>query len=236
MSLNYMVSGQMVEHVPKLLNPNTGQYVDPEQIAIWDGTKFVTVWPVAPSEQVHLFTTVGTTNLPIPAWAKFADVVVIGGGRGGNAGNSGFNTPGMGGQAASWQTATWDLRTALVTTASITVGDGGTGGQSGSQAGSNGQATTVSTGQHSLTSPGATGTMGSRDAGSPGDIVYAGTTHVGGIGAPGSGAAAGGGSQPGAASTAPGAGGPGGWGGFVGSYQRGGPGTRGQAWIRLRSA
>ncbi|AOE43731.1 hypothetical protein SEA_BANTAM_41 [Gordonia phage Bantam] len=47
MPLNLMVGGQMTEHVPKIVNPNTGQLVDPEQLAIWDGTKFVRVWPPA---------------------------------------------------------------------------------------------------------------------------------------------------------------------------------------------
>ncbi|AOE44421.1 hypothetical protein SEA_LASTRESORT_8 [Gordonia phage LastResort] len=195
----------------------------------------VLVWEPVPLDEIHLLTTVGTTNIPIPSWAKFADVVLVGGGRGGNAGNSGANIPGMGGLASAWVTGTWDLRGQSVTSVSVTVGAGGNGGQSGSQAGSAGQATTASNGVHSLTAIGASGTMGSRDAGSPGNVTYGGVTHIGGVGAPGSGAAAGGGSQPGAESTPPGAGGPGGWGGFFGSYQRGGPGARGQAWIKFRS-
>ncbi|QDF15403.1 minor tail protein [Gordonia phage Mollymur] len=48
MSLNYMVNGQMVEHVPKILYPGTGQLGDPAEIVVWDGAKYVRVWPEPP--------------------------------------------------------------------------------------------------------------------------------------------------------------------------------------------
>lgn len=194
----------------------------------------VLVWPNY-QEEIHLLTTVGTSNIPIPSWARYADVVLIGGGHGGNAGNSGTSAFGPGGTASAWVTSTWDLRSPVVTAVSVTVGDGGAGGQTPSQIGSDGQPTTASTGGHTLTSPGGSTVTSTRTAGSPGDVTYGGVLHVGGVGAAGSGSVSGSGAQPGASSTAPGAGGPGGLGGFVGQYQRGGPGTRGQAWIKFRS-
>ncbi|UYL88148.1 hypothetical protein SEA_EVAA_37 [Gordonia phage Evaa] len=203
-----------------------------ERISVGD----VLVWQNY-QEAVYEFVTAGATNTPIPSWVKFIDLVLIGGGKGGSAGNGGSNVPGRGGAAASWQTTTWDIQGSGVTTLSMTVGAGGSGGQTSSQAGGNGGSTTAATGVHSLTSAGATGLSATnRDGDSAGNITAFGITFVGGVGAPGGGSAGGGGSPPSGVSTPPGAGGPGGWGGIFNSYQQGGPGARGQAWVRFRSA
>ncbi|QIG58707.1 hypothetical protein SEA_DATBOI_42 [Gordonia phage DatBoi] len=234
MSLNYMVNGQMVEHAPKLLDPNTGQYVDPEQIAIWDGTKFVKIWP-SYQEAIHLFTTVGTTNLTVPSWARFVDVVLIGGGGGGggHAANS-LNT-GKGGDASSWQTTTLERGVHFTgSTLDIVVGAGGEGSNTNGGDGFSGGTTFVFAGANQLFSStggngGAGNTSGaSTPGGSPGDIVAFGVTHLGGVGGQGSWADA-------AAGTSPGAGGGGRGGGLINGRREGMPGARGQAWVRFRS-
>ncbi|QGH79289.1 minor tail protein [Gordonia phage Sukkupi] len=184
---------------------------------------------------VH-YTAVGIYNYTVPSWSRYVDVVGIGGGGGGGAGNGGANIPGEGGGAGTWLAATWYTGGSGVVV--IDVGAGGTGGQSGSSSGTAGARTLIGVGINELPCPGGAAGRGSnasgRDGKSPGNFTAYGETFVGGIGAPGGGSASIGGSQPANTATAPGAGGPGGWGGIFTSYQRGGPGSRGEAWIRIR--
>ncbi|WGH20829.1 minor tail protein [Gordonia phage Commandaria] len=190
---------------------------------------------------VVAYNSVGTATLPIPAAYQWIEGVVIGGGGGGGAGNGGANIPGTGGGAAEWQGRTWNARQLGITQLTISVGNGGTGGQSGSSSGTAGQSSSITpnNSQPALVSAGGSAGPGSsgggRDGGSPGNMVAFDQVFVGGIGAAGGGSASVGGSQPANQATAPGAGGSGGWGGIFTSYQRGGPGSRGQAWVRLLS-
>ncbi|QNL30494.1 hypothetical protein SEA_SPEEDDEMON_430 [Gordonia phage SpeedDemon] len=236
MSLNYMVGGQMVQHTPKLLDPNTGQFVDPAQIAIWDGTKFVKVWPeMEPYEETVIISSVGAFAIPVPPWAIWADVAALGGG-GGGGGRPGASTNiGKGGSAAVWSyTVGRDVSGMAELRGSVGAAgapgpssspfDGGIGGHSWVEASS------------WAFSYGASG--GAGNTGSPataGGSVTAVTPVAGFVLPTASGGASGTGSiAPGDAS-GPGAGGGGAGGGFVNPARPGGSGGRGEARIRFRN-
>jgi len=91
---------------------------------------------------------------PVPVWANHIDVVLVGGGGGGN-----YNGNGYGGLGGSWNAKTYPT-SAIGTTLSVTVGNGGTGGGtsgSGVGYGGNGGGSIVSGTGVSLTASGGTG-------------------------------------------------------------------------------
>ncbi|QGH79680.1 hypothetical protein SEA_ANON_8 [Gordonia phage Anon] len=190
-------------------------------------------------ESIHAMSIAGTTNLPIPSWAKFADVAIIGGGGGGGGRRSGSTNTGKGGKAAAWQLGTVSTELLQANTAlTITVGAGGAGGPTTSpNTGFNGDPTRVWVGTE-LFSTAAGGIGGEGHSGgspTPGDN----SLSVNGFGTsfPGaSGGANGTGSLDASPGNDPGAGGGGAGGGFVNPARAGGAGGAGSAWIRFRSA
>lgn len=170
----------------------------------------------------------GTFNFVIPWWCHAIDIVTLSGGAGGGGGGI-YSSPdpaarGHGGTAGTWDTATiikgrditWFLRSLTVT-----VGDGGLGGQPGSR-GQSGGHSAVSHTVTSAESPAATGNTGIVDGAAAGAINY----HQS-LGIPAnlySGGAAT--TTPGDAGAAPGSGGAGG-----DPNQPGGNGAPGKVWI-----
>ena len=175
----------------------------------------------------------------IPTWAKYLDVVLLGGAGGGKGGNAFDTRPGYGGAAGVWQTETLVRGVDFPQNATQIVLDVGAGGNGGAKE-QNGQAGTPSTrraiagGKAALTAAagaGATqygsGTDPMSTGRSPGSIVYNGRNYVGGSG--------GAGGRPGVNGGAPGAGGGGGYGGVYTVAYAGGDGARGNAWVTARS-
>jgi hypothetical protein len=175
----------------------------------------------------------------IPTWAKYLDVVLLGGAGGGKGGNGGDTRPGYGGAAGVWQTETLVRGVDFPQNATQIVFDVGAGGAGGAKE-QNGKSGTPSTrraiagGKAALTAAagaGATqygsGTDPMSTGRSPGSIVYNGRNYVGGSG--------GAGGRPGANGGAPGAGGGGGYGGIYTVAYAGGDGARGNAWVTARS-
>lgn len=169
-----------------------------------------------PSLGVARFVRAGHWEYMIPPEATHLDVVLLGAGGGGTAGTV---ITGTGGSAGQWTTRTIVRGTdfpAGATTLSGVVGAGGVNG-------GNGQASTCVTGGAAGTlsaaggaGGGHTGHVSGDDVFGP-DMVFNGNTYTGG------------GTQrePSAAGRIPGGGGAGGW-----PILPGGPGARGQVWIR----
>ncbi|AXC38105.1 hypothetical protein PBI_WHEATTHIN_27 [Gordonia phage WheatThin] len=192
--------------------------------------------PAGPN--IATITAVGTTIVPIPVWCRYVDVVLLGAG-GGGGGHAGASILiGKGGAAGIWMTATLERGVdfpSLATHLLFTVGNGGSGSTSNGGNGFSGGDTTLHIDDALwLSAGGGSGGLGNQPApvtggGSPGNVTYADTTHVGGIGGSG-----GTGSVNATAGGAPGAGGGGAGGGFINPRREGGAGARGQAWYRAR--
>ncbi|QXN74430.1 hypothetical protein SEA_FLOAT294_47 [Gordonia phage Float294] len=179
------------------------------------------------------FTTVGAFSYPIPGWCTYLDLIVLGGGRGGQTGSGANSQPGSGGLPGEWAVATLQRGVNIPWSEAQltgTVGAGGAGGaNSDNAAGQPGGNSTVVASVGTLTGLGGTGVnSGStrRDGPGPGNYTYLGTEYVGGALSDGSG-------LPG---NPPGGGGSGGNGGVFGNRTRGGAGARGQVWIRARQS
>ena len=181
-------------------------------------------------------TTVGTTTYDIPDWATHVNVVMVGAGGGGRAGDPAFFLTGAGGDAGNWnaETLVRGVDFPDVTGASFTVtitnggfrgtwpaGSGQAGGNTTRNAITSGKAAIVATGGSAQSNPAG----GSEDAhgDSPGNYTYDGDTFVGG-------GIATGGSGQGAEGQPAGGGGGGGSGGTWGVAFDGGSGARGGAW------
>lgn len=192
----------------------------------------VEVWRRAYAwEQVVMSKTITT-----PTWARYVDIVALGGGGGGTSGNGAISGGGNGGVAGSFATRCWPVTPGQSIT--FAIGQGGEGGSDGGDnaIGSNGGATTVSTLRYTLTlfaAGGHAGKGGGGDPGaSPGSIAYTPTlgsvtdttTQSGG----GTASVKTDGQWPG------GGGGPGS-GGFFGNRTAGRPGAAGCAWYRFRA-
>lgn len=110
--------------------------------------------------------TPGPFSWPIPSWASYIDILLLGGGGGGSSGLGAVLTWGDGGYAASWAIASPVVgSTALPTgTTHITgnIGVGGAPGRSGlfSNPGKPGTATTATYHTTTMTSPGGAGGSG----------------------------------------------------------------------------
>lgn len=190
------------------------------------------------SPETTLFNTAGSRTLPVPSWASTVQVISVGGGGAGRQGGT-YGVQGEGGDGGSWDTATWTRGVHFSGSPSLAIvvpaqvpGGGNTGTSGGIGAnGGNVTVTLPATSGFSAATRTALGgeggdalvTVGDPNmfGQSPGNQVYDGVTYVGG------------GQQQanGAAGAAPGGGGAGG--NWV-SFQWGGWGIMGAAWIRFK--
>ncbi|ASZ75465.1 minor tail protein [Mycobacterium phage Kimona] len=174
------------------------------------------------------FTTAGAWNYALPSWARYVDVVLLGGG-GGGKGMASFDGWGNGGEAGQWNWVTLEVGVDIPALAVIsgTVGAGGAGGDGSivaGQAGQPGQATTAAaSGWAGLVANGGAGGTGllAPTGKSPGNITVSDRLYVGGAAQPNGSAA---GNPPG-----------GGGAGAMVSAQDGGPGAQGAAYIFTRA-
>lgn len=170
----------------------------------------------------------GAGTWSAPWWARYCDVILVGGGASGQTGNGAFGGAGKGGNPGVWATTTVDLgQFHGAWSITLAIGTGGPQAANSDLAAPNpGTASTASwTGGGSLSGAGGSGTVASgQNGGAPGNQTYQGVTYTGGAGGTGN---AGSG-------TAPGGAGAGGNGGIFGSRTRGGPGGNGGAWLVFR--
>jgi hypothetical protein len=172
-----------------------------------------------------LFNLAGSNTLPVPDWANEIQVIAVGGGGGGHQGAT-YGVSGCGGDSGTWSLTSWTRGTHYsgspsigVTVPAAAAGGGGNG--------HNGGNVVVTLGANTLTALGGAGSTaisggGINQAGdSPGNQTLDGVTYVGG----------GAQSTPGGDGAAPGGGGAGG--NFV-SFQAGGDGAVGSAWVRFK--
>ncbi|WP_344784077.1 hypothetical protein [Gordonia caeni] len=186
---------------------------------------------------LHSLTAVGSHTISIPPWARYIDMICLGGGGGGSTGNQ-INQEGYGGGGATWMTDTLDRGEGrnTWTVVNATVGAGG-----GTQA--NGQASSVNVpGVVTISSSGGIGRSDNGSflgdarngqavqggngtvAGQYQNLTYQGVTYIGG------------GPSTGDTANVPGSGGRGGGGTtWPLTPGTGRPGGRGQVWIRFRS-
>ncbi|QGJ88008.1 hypothetical protein SEA_AVAZAK_26 [Gordonia phage Avazak] len=201
----------------------------PNQVNAWGiFCEGVLVWKYDP--QVVEITQTGAIS--IPAFARFIDFVLIGGGSSGQTGNGAVGVAGRGGNPGDWLGVTIERGVEIpwtTSTASIVVGDGG------EQAPNNdfaqpieGQPSVVSmTGMSSILAPGGFGTRSenSQLGKAAPNFTYNGRNYVGGLG----------GVEDDMTGKAPGGAGAGGFGGTFGNRQRGWPGGKGKVWAIFRS-
>ncbi|AXF51523.1 minor tail protein [Mycobacterium phage Constella] len=169
----------------------------------------------------------GDVSFPIPNWANFIDVIGVGGGGGGRAGLT-FGLYGEAGGPGRWNATTWARGTHFTgTSTSITI-DVGAAGIGGPGVGDRGGNTVVSIPGYSMTAIGGEPgdavrpvTSGKPVGRGPGTFNYNGIAAVGGVNQ----------NSYGGQGVAPGGAGNGG--NYV-SFQPGGNGAPGGAWIRFR--
>lgn len=173
--------------------------------------------------------------LAIPAYARFIDFVIIGGGASGQTGNGSNSYPGLGGNAGSWLGFTLERGVEIPwtsNTANITIGNGGAQPANTDYAQPNaGEPTTVSiAGLSPIFTYGGLGARSDsiRFGKDAPNYTYNGRTYIGGAGGTGS-------TGDDLTGKAPGGGGGGGFGGFFGSRTQGWPGGKGRAWAVFRS-
>ncbi|UDL15266.1 hypothetical protein SEA_KUDEFRE_32 [Gordonia phage Kudefre] len=218
---------------------NGSAYVEPAAIYEWDGATFVRRFP-AYQESIHQFTSTGSSSLPIPSWARYADVAVIGGGGGGGGRGSFTTNIGKGGNASVWNASTFDLLGNTATSVLVTVGSGGAAGPNGSPYnGSAGGTSSVALNNNPtnlFSSAGGAGGQGQTGAPVTPGGSSAGITTPFGITLPGgTGGAGGTGSIAPTDGEAPGAGGGGAGGGAVNPSRAGGVGGVGRVYVRFRT-
>lgn len=181
-----------------------------------------------PAEQ-KMWASRGTYNYLIPPWAGYIDIVRLGAGGGGAAGDGAIARAGQGGNAGTWALARIDVRTLTSRHLLVEVGAGGAEGRASSTApGSNGGASKVSVdgvtiGSSASGGAGGVGAAGTANGGSSGNRQLHGRNYTGGNGGTG-GSGVG---KPGGR----GSGGGGGNGGIFGQFREGGRGGDGVVWI-----
>ncbi|AXH49779.1 minor tail protein [Gordonia phage Pleakley] len=177
------------------------------------------------------YSTSGAFSYPIPPWALYIDIILLGAGGGGSGGNS-FGADGRGGFAGSWNAIRLVRGSDIPWTESTitgTVGTRGNGGARGNGAGTAGTATSAtSASAGTLSADGGGGASGTNPVGgnyvnglSPGDYSFQGQNYTGGaqVGKDTDG-------------SAPGGGGGAGSGGVFGGDKAGRPGAPGRAIFR----
>lgn len=166
-------------------------------------------------------------SVPIPSWAAFLEVVVLGGGGGGHSGGTaGFY--GEGGGAGKWAAVIWERGTDFTdatTSVAFTIGAGGAGGSFLGN-GSNGGASTATVDGNSLSADGGAGGDAFRFGGhtvgvGPGTYTLNEQVYVGG------------GDQNVYQSGGAAPGGGGGGGNWI-TVSSGGAGAAGAGWVRFR--
>lgn len=170
----------------------------------------------------------------IPGFAKYVDVVALGGGSGGVCGNGGNTVAGEGGKPGEFASICWAAVPEKALT--ISIGAGGAGGNGGSTSGKAGGSTkvTISTTGESITAKGGA-SVGAQNNGKTGygsgdytytpSTAYSDTTKIKGstnVGMNTDGAF-------------PGGGGGGGGGGILNQFSNGRNGASGAVWYRFRS-
>ena len=176
------------------------------------------VWPTFVAVET-LITTAGPFTYPVPLGCTKIDVVLIGGGRGGDA--AALTIDGSGGKCGVWNSKTWIVGVDVQAGGNITgtVGAGGAGGDGiliAGDAGKSGGTTTVG----SVTAAGGSNFTTGRDGESPNAHTFNGRTYAGGSGGAGP-------YEDGSAGGPPGGGGQGGKGSLVGSKNGGAGGSGG---------
>lgn len=169
--------------------------------------------------------TASQLNYTIPPWARYVDIVMIGGGASGRTGNGAINATGKGGMAGarSWVTAEVNPAYPVI---QLWVGKGGAQAANSDAAESNPGTDSWAGFNNGATLSAAGGPNERSDNNQDGESsaggTYNGVSYAGGNGGTGNGGAG----------QAPGGGGAGGKGGFFGSRTRGGAGADGRVWIR----
>lgn len=177
------------------------------------------------------FEIVNTGTYPIPAYARFLDCIMIGGGASGQTGNGAANYSGRGGNPGSWLGVTLERGVDFgmeFNTINITVGQGGTRpANHNDQAPISGGSSGVSVGSAVAIAPGGIGRRSENvQVGKEADnYEYRGVTYYGG----------GGGIKTDPAGQVPGGGGFGGDGGIFDNKVAGWPGGNGTVWVVARS-
>lgn len=181
--------------------------------------------PPALQAEVSVYTNAGSTTVAIPSWVTEIDYVMIGGGGGGDRGDSALAQAGFGGKAGIYAVGTFHPNENQIR---VVVGAGGSGTTGASFNPTRGgdsriinQAATVTIAE----AAGGAARGHTRGAGeSPGNRSYKTLTIYGGTGG-----------ATNADGTPPGGGGGAGSGGIFGIFQRGRPGGRGQVFLRMKS-
>lgn len=170
--------------------------------------------------------------LAIPAYARFIDFVIIGGGASGQTGNGAVGVAGRGGNPGDWLGFTLERGVEIpwtINTANITIGNGGAQAANNDFAPPNeGEPTAVSiAGLSPILTYGGLGTRSesSQLGKAAPNYTYNGRTYIGGAG----------GVEGDLTGKAPGGGGGGGFGGAFSNRQLGWPGGKGRAWAVFRS-
>jgi hypothetical protein len=194
------------------------------------------IWEPFTTPVEATYTTVGAYTFSIPTYCTKIDIVLIGGGKGGEGSqNSGafFGIDGQGGNAGSWTATTWVRGVDIpwdITAITGSVGAGGISGDyNGVDGGNGGNSTATYSGGSTISGLGATSQTGQRGGAnsigaSAGSVLHNGRTYYGGTGGVPSH------SDPAPSGTAPGGGGAGAWLDPFGN-KRGGAGARGQVWF-----
>jgi hypothetical protein len=194
------------------------------------------IWEPFTTPAETIYTTVGDYSFTIPTYCTRIDIILLGGGKGGEGSQNSaafFGIDGQGGNAGSWTTTTWVRGVDIpwnITTITGSVGAGGANGDyNGVDGGNGGNSTATYSGGSTISGLGATSQTGSRGAynsngASAGSVLHNGRTYYGGTGGVCSH------SDPAPSGNPPGGGGAGGWLADFGN-KRGGAGGRGQVWF-----
>ena len=176
-------------------------------------------------QQLIEYTNIGYALVDIPSWVTEIDYVMIGGGGGGDRGNSAISQTGLSGKAGTYAVGTFHPNENQM---GMLVGSGGLGTTGSAHNPTDGGASAIfnQAGTAIIAeAPGGAAQAHQRGAGeSPGDMVYKTIWFGGGTGG-----------APNSDGTAPGGGGGGGSGGIFGIFQRGRPGGRGQVALMMKS-
>lgn len=191
--------------------------------------------PVEVWRRLHRWEQAGVSKtLTVPAWARYVDLVALGGGGGGTSGSGIAGGKGNGGVAGAFATRCWPVTPGQDIT--VTIGEPGQGGRDSADlaVGTAGGPTVITTPGNTFSAAGGrAGTGGGGGVGtSPGSVDYTPTRGTVRDTTTQSGGGAAGDNTDG---QWPGGGGGPGTGGILGNRQRGRPGASGICWYRFRA-